>query len=71
MNYCLTYGTSETVHLASPSERGELLLGLRYFRNTKMGIAQASEGELLLGLRYFRNRAVVLGPLNQVLTNYR
>ena len=36
---------------------GELLLGLRYFRNKAQKLAKAGKGELLLDLRYLRNRA--------------
>lgn len=35
------------------------------------GEENKTSGELLLGLPYLRNRAIVLCPLNQVLTNYR
>ena len=34
---------------------GELLLGLRYFRNRLRRCVRETLGELLLGLRYFRN----------------
>ena len=39
---------------------GELLLGLRYFRNYLASMEEGNDGELLLGLRYFRNGKPVL-----------
>ena len=35
--------------------KGELLLGLRYFRNSEIDGSSLMFGELLLDLRYFRN----------------